>query len=212
MNVLAIEASTRQASVAALRGGKCVFDESFVSERGQSSDFFVNLERALPGVTPLHRIAVGLGPGSYSGVRIAISTAIGLAFGTGAELVGVPSVLAFACAEKRYRVIGDARRGTFYFAEIAARSCVEGPALLTPAELEMRLAADPCAVFTSAELPRFPSALLAFPSARLLADLAVAENGIIARGKLEPIYLREPYITLPKASSNPVILSKAKDR
>src|SRR5688572_10005526 len=131
MNVLAIDTSTTRGSVAAFAGSTPVFDASFISERGHSSDFFVNLDRALHALGTCDRIAVGLGPGSYSGVRITIAAAIGIALGTKAELVGIPSVLALATEAPRYRTIGDARRDMFYFTEIHERICVAGPMLLT---------------------------------------------------------------------------------
>ncbi len=200
MNVLAIECSTVQGSVAALRDGKLVFHESFVSERGHSSDLFTSLDRAVRNVGHFARIAVGLGPGSYSGVRIAIAAAMGLQFGRDAELVGLPSVLAIDTEAASYRVIGDARRGRFYFAEVQERICLEGPLLLTPEELLQKLSVSEVPVFCSASIPQFPQAELAFPSARFLGTLAALDKGISARGNLEPIYLTAPYITWPKTA------------
>lgn len=198
MNVLAIETSTVRGTVAALADGNVVFHEAFACERGHSSDLFLHLDTALRALGRCDRVVVGLGPGSYSGVRIAIAAAIGIGFGTGAELVGIPSVVAIETEAFRYRVIGDARRGAFYFAEVNGRDCVEGPALISPTELEVKLASEVCPLFASAPLPAFPQAQLAFPSALELARLAANDRGICNRRDLEPIYLRDVHITQPR--------------
>jgi hypothetical protein len=48
-------------------------------------------------------------------------------------------------------------------------------------------------------LPPLPRAVIARPSAVALARLAAAGRSIVAEGTLEPLYLREPHITLPGA-------------
>jgi tRNA A37 threonylcarbamoyladenosine modification protein TsaB len=56
-------------------------------------------------------------------------------------------------------------------------------------------------LYASEPLPQFPKATLAYPSARRLAAIARDQLGEIADTQsLEPIYLREPHITVPKAS------------
>jgi hypothetical protein len=56
-------------------------------------------------------------------------------------------------------------------------------------------------VYASEPLPQFPKATLAYPSARRLAEVVRDQVGEIADTRsLEPIYLREPHITVPKAS------------
>jgi tRNA A37 threonylcarbamoyladenosine modification protein TsaB len=72
----------------------------------------------------------GLGPGSYAGTRIAIATAIGLEASTGARLASLPSICALESDTSTYGVIGDARRQTFFFAEVRERECVTAPLLL----------------------------------------------------------------------------------
>ncbi len=67
--------------------------------------------------------------------------------------------------------------------------------------LKQRLEALPdLPVFACELLPAFPRAMLALPCARRLAQLAARNAGIVQRGNLEPIYLRDAYITLPKNS------------
>ena len=81
-------------------------------------------------------IVVGLGPGSYAGVRIAIATAVGLKAAWGARLLGLPSVCALDHVE--YVAVGDARRNSFFFAHVIRGRCVEGPTLATAEEIFSR--------------------------------------------------------------------------
>ena len=200
MITLAIDTSTPHGSVALLAEGSLVFDERFTADRSHSSSLFVALEKARALVEHVDQIAVGLGPGSYAGVRIAIAAALGLRLALGARLVGIPSVAALETHAPAYIAIGDARRESFYFSRIEQGLCMEGPLLATEAELTQRLAAlRALPVYATAAVPQFPAAQIALPSAALLSGLAAAERGIIATENLEPIYLREPHITQPKA-------------
>ena len=199
MTIIAIDTSTTHGSVALLVDGELRLEETFTADRTTSSALFAVLERAVALAPRVDQVAVGLGPGSYAGVRIAIAAALGLDIGVGAQLAGLPSVVALAVDAVGYVAIGDARRETFYFTRVEDGGCVEGPLLASESELRERLAAHaPLPVFTSAALAAFPAAQIAVPSAARLARLAGAGRGITATGDLEPIYLREPHITLPK--------------
>lgn len=198
MITLALETSTTRGSVAVLENENVfLFREEFPAERTCSSHLFANLQRALASASRVDQIVVGLGPGSFSGVRIAISAAIGLSLGTGAKLVGIPSVAALDA--KEYFAIGDARRGAWYFTHVQNGIAREGPLLLDRAALDARLAAQNTPPIFTSEETDISSATLAFPSAEKLARLADADIGITARDDLEPIYLRDPHITLPRA-------------
>lgn len=197
--MLAIETSTARGSVALAVDGEVRFFEEFVAGRSHSASLFAVLERAC-AAGEWDAIAVGLGPGSYAGVRIAISAAIGLGLSTGARLAGVPSVAALEVAENEYLAIGDARRETFYFTRVENGACREGPLLASAEELRARIAAHAALpVFTSAAMPEFPEARIALPSAAIIARLAGSGRGVTMRDELEPIYLREPHITQPRA-------------
>lgn len=202
MTTLAIETSTHQGSVAVLHEGQLLFSESCGAGRSHSSLLFAVLERALKTVPEgkgIDQLAVGLGPGSYAGVRIAISAATGYALATGVKLVGLPSIVALS--EGDYVAVGDARRESFYFALIRNGECVEGPRLLSAEELAQRLADCPLPVFASEEIPGLEPAdrvQLRYPSAERLALLAAEGRSILMRENLEPIYLRDPHITKSK--------------
>jgi tRNA threonylcarbamoyladenosine biosynthesis protein TsaB len=113
MKVLGLEASTDFASVALWEDGSLVFEERFESKRSLSADLFPVLWRLLEPVGAVDRIAVGLGPGSYAGVRITIAAALGLQCIWGCEIRGIPSVAVLGAQGESYQAIGDARRGTW---------------------------------------------------------------------------------------------------
>ena len=78
MNVLlAIETSTPLATVALVRGHDILFESSFSAERSHNSRVFGPLQSALDAGRP-DVIAVGTGPGSYSGIRVGLAAAVGL--------------------------------------------------------------------------------------------------------------------------------------
>jgi len=199
MTVLAIDTSTSHGSVALLDGGRVLLDEACISDRNHGCALVPLIERARDLVPRADCIAVGLGPGSYAGIRIAIATAMGLAMATGARLVGIPSVAAWECDADHHIAIGDARRDTFYFTKVERGICTDGPLLTDAAGLLARIVALPDWVVLAAEpLALVPHAAVARPSALTLARLAAEGRGIFAEGDLEPLYLREPHITLPK--------------
>src|SRR5689334_4725154 len=99
MKILALELSTARGSLAFIHGvsrsdAAGTDSLNWPNNRKDSGPFFENVQRAIRQFGLPERIIVGLGPGSYAGVRIAISTGIGLQAAAGAELVGYPSVCA----------------------------------------------------------------------------------------------------------------------
>jgi tRNA threonylcarbamoyladenosine biosynthesis protein TsaB len=201
MKVLALEASTDFASVALWEDGRLVFEEVFASKRSLSADLFPLLWRLLEPVGAVDRIVVGLGPGSYAGVRITIAAALGLQAVWGCELVGIPSVAALPVGSGRFRVIGDARRGSWYYTRVEAGVCVEGPLLADSGEaLRAYLDEAQGEVYATEALPPEWGADVLLPSASLLAKLAAAGVGIVQTADLEPLYLRDVHITRPAAA------------
>ncbi|HYP89486.1 MAG TPA: tRNA (adenosine(37)-N6)-threonylcarbamoyltransferase complex dimerization subunit type 1 TsaB [Polyangiaceae bacterium] len=125
MRVLGIETSTSQASAALVEGGRVV--KSLAHPRPKQS-----AERLLPMIaellaevgwsrSSLDRIGVALGPGSFTGLRVGIACAQGLALGLGVPLLGVTSPRAMARAVPD-SILGlrcailDARRGEVFAA------------------------------------------------------------------------------------------------
>ena len=200
MKILALELSSARGSLA-WRDGDFEWAPEWANDRKNSGEFFRNVAAAQKQFGAPDRIVVGLGPGSYAGTRIAISTAIGLQMATKAELIGLSSLCAVECDEKEYAVVGDARRQSFFLAQVRERVLVAPPVLKT--EGELRIALDGLRsripIFGVEALPQFDHAVsVRLPSARILAQLAAEPNRAFVLPPLEPMYLREPHITTPK--------------
>lgn len=89
--ILAIDASTTGCSVALFKEGKVVFTLASRVDRSSAENLTLMIEQALrfggAAFGDLKAVAVAKGPGSYTGLRIAVSTAKGLAFGLGIPLI-----------------------------------------------------------------------------------------------------------------------------
>ena len=203
MKLLAFEFSSPQRSVAACDGAATV-GEVIDTAPGNAMKPLALAEQAL-GQAGLEReqiecIVVGLGPGSYTGIRAAIALAQGWQLGRGVKLLGISSaecVAAQAQAEGvtgKVAVVIDAQRGEFYLAghEISAgaRSEISPLRLATLAEAQAREQAGELLI--GPEVTRwFPEGRVVFPRAAMLAQLARGRSNFMAGEKLEPIYLRE---------------------
>jgi tRNA threonylcarbamoyladenosine biosynthesis protein TsaB len=199
MKILALELSTARGSLAWLDGELEVMRE-WPNDRKNSDAFFETLDALAQKFGAPETIIVGLGPGSYAGTRIAISAAIGLQASSGARLIGFPSICAMETDHHEYCVVGDARRKSFFFARISGHKLLEGPTLFTESDLKSKLESlDPqLLIFSSESLPQFKRAVICYPSALVLARLAREPQRSFDCPPLEPIYLREPHITMPK--------------
>jgi tRNA threonylcarbamoyladenosine biosynthesis protein TsaB len=170
------------------------------NDRKNSTQFFESLGRTVQEFGSPRKIIIGLGPGSYAGIRIAISAAIGLQ-ATGATLIGYPSVCAFDSEKEDYAVVGDARRQSFFFVRVTNRRLVGGFELHDAAGLNERIQSlgPDVSVFSSDSLPQFEQRVQQkFPSAEILGQLAINSDRIFVRPPLEPLYLREASVTIPK--------------
>lgn len=124
MLILALDSSTRSGSVALARDGAPVAEYTLSVQRTHAERLLPTVARVLEdaGLSPadLDALAVTTGPGSFTGLRIALATAKGLAYALDRPVVGVSTLEALA-----YGVAGwaevvcpllDARRGEVYAA------------------------------------------------------------------------------------------------
>ncbi len=195
MKVLALELSSPVGSVAFCGDREKSEVRTFPADRKDSRLFYENLRAVYEEGAPPDLIVVGLGPGSYAGVRIAIATALGLRLASDARLCGLPSICAIEREE--YLFIGDARRNSFVFAHVVDGHCVEGPVLASEEEIRTKLRdAQTLPIIATQPLEQFEKVIMEYPSASRLVELARRMNGH-SDETLEPIYLRAPYITTP---------------
>jgi tRNA threonylcarbamoyladenosine biosynthesis protein TsaB len=211
---VALETSTARPSVAARRAGR--MEQVLLSgERQHASDLLPALQSALAtlGAQPaeIAAVFVGVGPGSYTGLRVGVATALGLVRGTGAALCGVPSFEALAVAElasgQTCTVLLDARQGELYVAryrrdasgvsELLAPAVVAtGSAECSPPSEDLILADDAAlrAAGLAALCEREPARFRrAWPTAEHV--LAIGAERLARFGpqdpqSIEPLYLR----------------------
>lgn len=123
-----IETSTECCSVALSEGAQIVAQRIDETPRRQSAmlaPYIVEvLEEAGLKARDLDAVAVSEGPGSYTGLRVGVSTAKGICFGAGLPLIGVDTLQILACqaATRPDRIISmlDARRMEVYAASFDA--------------------------------------------------------------------------------------------
>ena len=201
MKILAVEFSSNQKSVAVLADGVC----ASAMESGHAVNHpFELIERALAGAhlerEQIECLAVGLGPGSYHGIRAAISLAQGWSLARPVKTFGIPAMeaMAFRAGELAWRggfsFIIDAQRNEFYRAdfEIGTDSFQEtGVLRIVPAAEIAELEKNGGALAGPGIRERFPRAAELHPDAEAVARLAARRTAFIPAEELVPIYLRE---------------------
>jgi len=204
MKILALEFSSPQRSVAVWNPEAGSVAEVVDTVTGHAMKPFTMIETALRQARlereQIECVAVGLGPGSYNGIRAAIALAQGWQLARHVRLVGISSVKCIAVQAAanglvgKFNVVIDAQRGEFYFAgyEIASgtpREILPGRIVTARAIREREQAGE---LMFGPELTRwFPGGRQAFARAAVLARLASQRSDSIPGEKLEPIYLRE---------------------
>jgi tRNA threonylcarbamoyladenosine biosynthesis protein TsaB len=191
--ILSLDASTQRGSAALVHGRQVVRELFPETPRGRGVALFNALEELLRDAPTIRRVVVGVGPGSYNGVRSAIATAWGIATARKIPLVGISSVLGFDDGE--YFALGDARRQQYFLAQVSRGYFVIEPSLLTREELEAELQKAPhLPIFASAPIEFLPKVILRTPSAARLGALAAD----LPPDDPQPLYLKAAHITTPK--------------
>jgi tRNA threonylcarbamoyladenosine biosynthesis protein TsaB len=202
MTILAFEFSSSHRSIALARDGCMLAETTEIGERGTNAFGMIEkvLASALIGRADIECIAIGLGPGSYAGIRVALAIAQGWQLACGVKLLGIGSVECLAAqaqAEKifgRVNVVIDAQRGEFYLAthEISANRVTEIAPVKIVAAMEVTARAGAGEILVGPEVERpFAAGRNLFPQATTLATLAAGRSDFMAGEKLEPVYLRE---------------------
>jgi len=122
--ILGLETATWTASVGVVRDGHAVTERTRRSQSSHAPLIVSLIDEVLAeagvGVGELDAVAVSAGPGSFTGLRIGVSTAKGLAFAVGAAIIAVPTLTALARATGPRAgtvcTILDARKGEVYAA------------------------------------------------------------------------------------------------
>ena len=125
--VLAFDTSAAHCAAALLLPGGRVLTRLEPMEKGQAERLMPLLEDLLReaglGWSDLTRLAVGTGPGNFTGVRISVAAARGLALGLGIPAIGITRLEALAYGVPRpITVVEDARRGEVYVQAFGAET------------------------------------------------------------------------------------------
>lgn len=222
--IAAIDSSTALGSVALFEGDALVAEDSrrVSNAHGESLLPMVNEVFARAGWTPadVARWVVGVGPGSFTGIRIAVATVKGIAIATGAEVVGVTSLDAIAAG------VGDGPAGVLVVSVVGAgkgeafvQAVRDGAVEVAPMHVKIADAAGAVARAgagasggrivvvgeAAAEIDWSPLgavSVVAQPPHDLPRASAVGRIGMARAAQdadaLEPVYVRPPEITMPK--------------
>jgi tRNA threonylcarbamoyl adenosine modification protein YeaZ len=214
--MLALDTATPAMTVALHDGSRVLADRVTVSSRGHGellADMIEQvLEAAGAGRLDLEAVAVGTGPGPYTGLRAGLVTARVLASALGVPAVGVCTldVIARAAARaadgREFVVAADARRKEVYWARYTpAGERVGEPAVALPAALAEQIAAQigpSCPV--AGQGPELYPELAGrpipppYPDAGHLAEIAAQRLALGAPAEPpEPLYLRRPDARVP---------------
>jgi len=176
--VLSFDTAAAHCAAALVSGDRILGATSEPMTKGQAERLIPLLEELLEGAgkswADVDLIAVGIGPGNFTGVRISVSTARGLALSLGIPAVGVSVFEALAYGTKGFvKITRDARRGMVFSQEfedgapIAEPTLSEGEVLSPDAEVDPAKLAF-CAVGKDGSVPPAPlylrSADAALPS------------------------------------------------
>ena len=227
--VLAIDTSTEVGVVCLTVDGRVVAEIGARVRARQGEVLMPHVVRVLElgGLAPadLDLLVVGLGPGSFTGLRIGVATAKGLAVATGKPLVGVSSLAAIASGVAGATTVVtalEAHKGEIYAAayglaggvpvEVVAPLSAELPAVVAALEQGLgRAGADASVAVVGEGADRLLAAIgadWAFRASQIadaprgaqvarLGVLAHGRSGPADRARLEPIYVRSSDAVLP---------------
>ena len=209
MLLLALDTATPAVTVALHDGTSVVASSSQVDARRHGELLLPTVDRVLAAagtrLDAVTAVAVGAGPGPYTGLRVGLMTADTFGLALGVPVYGLCTLDALAYAsglDEPFVVATDARRKEVYWARYDnARTRVTEPAVDRPAEIAEKVAGLPAVGAGALLYPdTFPQAREPdHVSAAALASLAVER---LAAGEElpapRPLYLRRPDAQVPK--------------
>jgi tRNA threonylcarbamoyladenosine biosynthesis protein TsaB len=199
---LTLDTAHAACSVGLVRSGAVLARAQELRARGHAERLIPMVQEVLchAGNLPIERIITTLGPGSYTGLRVALAAARAFGLAWQRPVLGVSSLAALAFEvqdEKDILVLQDAGRGMIYAQHFAAdHSAIESPQTITPAnaiELARKATRFTGGGLSSAQSVEFGIAKIGvsdFPSP--LAMAAMADAGL-ARTDLTPLYAGGTY-------------------
>jgi tRNA threonylcarbamoyladenosine biosynthesis protein TsaB len=211
MRILAIDTALSACSACIIdsRAAEPLSFETIVMERGHAEALLPLVDRVVSkaegGFSGLDRVAVTVGPGSYTGLRVGIAAARAIGLAADVPVVGVTTLsalLAALIADENRRVLAaaiDARHGQVYFQSIApGGQSIVAPTLVRVREAARLIGSGPTALVGSgAAAVAAETAGVAvevhekgFPDVLWVARLGMVADPATALPK--PLYLRGP--------------------
>lgn len=206
LRILGIETATRAASVAVIFDGKILAETVRESPQSFSETLMPQVEEVVKisgAFENLDAVAVSIGPGSFTGLRIGLATAKALAYAWGIKIIGVPTLLAMSYNFPNAKVVPliDAQKNRAYhqaFDDMLSMTSLEVESIdeivndLRSFAGEFLLCGD---VLHKIKIPLPPNVKLAPPHLRMPRASAVAWCAEDLRRvdnvmNLEPLYVR----------------------
>jgi tRNA threonylcarbamoyl adenosine modification protein YeaZ len=200
--LLAFDTATPAVTVALHDGQRVLAETSTVDARRHGELLAPSIAKVLAGTEPrdLTAIAVGVGPGPFTGLRVGVVTARVFGRTLGIPVHGVCTLDALARAavdahatDQDFLAVTDARRKELYWARYsAAGERLDGPAVSRPDDLPagLPIAGQAVSLYPALGESIWPE----HPSAAVLATLAAEGQGQLPP---EPLYLRRPDAQIP---------------
>jgi tRNA threonylcarbamoyladenosine biosynthesis protein TsaB len=205
--ILALDASTPVTTVALARGnGREVLAEVSLTARGASETLLPAIHAALDlageDLGSVGRVLAGVGPGTFTGIRIAAATARALSAGTGIPLSKNSTLDALAAPARSYSgdvlAVLDARRGQVFARRYSEDGPTTGIYCLTPEELSVEggplVVGDGAVRYRGAlsGLGRIPPEDSPLHRVTAVGHVISADLTPVSPDELVPIYVREP--------------------
>ncbi len=206
--ILAFDTSAAHCAAALLCGNKVIASAFEPMDKGQAERLMPLLSQVLAqgGVTlqDLTALAVGTGPGNFTGVRIAVSAARGLALSLGIPAIGVTRFEALSHGQPRpLLVVEDARRGDVY-TQAFAKGAASDPQIIALSDLPAQNTPQTGSAAGTAAHLNGPVLLPLHPAAEAIARVAATRLSE-PQPRPAPFYLRSADAA-PPADPPPVIL------
>jgi tRNA threonylcarbamoyladenosine biosynthesis protein TsaB len=204
--ILAIETATEVCSASLAHGGAVLAVRSVNEKNIHSERLLTLIDEVLKEsgrtMNDIDAIAVSIGPGSFTGLRIGLSTAKGLAMAHGLSIVAIPTLDGIA---EGFRLTGDAVQSTTFCAMIDAKRNEAFWSLYAVDDRDIHRISE-YTIDKKEEIVKIASlkdAVLKQPettavSIALLADRKRKEFEVSDISLLEPLYLRDFVATSPK--------------
>lgn len=219
LKVLAIDSALAACSVAVLADGRIAAERREPMTRGHAERLLPMVREAMAeagfGFEALDLIAVTVGPGHFTGLRVGLAAAQGLSLALDLPLAGVTTLEAVAAAapipDERLVIALESKRADLYLQVFDGGRASSAPMALTPEDFAASPTLPPGPLILAGDgAPRLERVLAAsgrlirrigpeIPDAVTVARIATSRHGTPVAMAPLPLYLRPPDVTMPKA-------------